>query len=69
MAETSGYNAGYESPESAPQKRKYSTVELGEDGTHDLSSLSSENQALAEFGYKPVHDNPFLAFPGPPVLW
>jgi len=52
--------SGYQSHTAAPRERKFSAVELGPNGgVVELSDLSSENQALAQFGYKPVYTHPF----------
>lgn len=53
--------SGYQTESYAPRERKPSAVELGPGGgVVELSDLSSENQALAQFGYKPVYTYPLI---------
>jgi len=52
--------SGYQSQASAPRERKFSAVELGPNGgIVEMADLASEDQALAQFGYKPVYTHPF----------
>ncbi|GAB7337319.1 hypothetical protein MBLNU457_g2676t1 [Dothideomycetes sp. NU457] len=55
--------SGYHAESYAPRERKQSAVELGSGGgVVEMSDLSSENQALAQFGYKPVFKREFGFF-------
>ena len=53
--------SGYQSQASAPRERKFSAVELGPNGgIVEMADLASEDQALAQFGYKPVYTHLFI---------
>ena len=57
----SGASTGYESH--SPHERKFSAVEMGPGGqVVELTDMNSEDQTLAQFGYKPVIIPPSLRF-------